>query len=143
EQHVRQLVEALRETTPPDLREVERELIDRIEKALLDAASASALPVTPDEFGTSPVGLAQARAQHAEEEPFESGEGRLRVVGFEGIDGVQADVVMIQGLDHQHVPQPYAEPWPIQRFDIEEHVERRRYLFLAALRAARRHLHLS
>ena len=41
------------------------------------------------------------------------------------------------------MPQPFTEPWPFYDVEIEEHVDLRRYLFLAAVRAARLHLHLS
>ena len=62
EAHIRQLVEALQEQAPPDLRDVERELIGRIQRALVEASEAGTLAVTAEEFGTSLVGLARAQA---------------------------------------------------------------------------------
>jgi hypothetical protein len=148
--HIKQLVEALREEAPPDLRAVERELIERIQQALLQASQVGTLAVTAEEFGTSLVGLARAQAQFDEDAPYEVGdegkgdEGpRIWIVGFEGIDGAEADVVFLQSVDHKRVPQPMAEPWPLYDLDLDEHIERRRYLFLAAVRAARSRLHLS
>ncbi|MBE9200060.1 MULTISPECIES: hypothetical protein [unclassified Nodularia (in: cyanobacteria)] len=61
----------------------------------------------------------------------------------EGIDGYQKDIVFFLGVDNQRVPLPYTEPWPFYINKIDEHQEKERYFFLAVVRSAKQHLHLS
>jgi hypothetical protein len=59
------------------------------------------------------------------------------------VDGYAKKIMFYLGADNRRVPQQYPEPWPFYTHTIAEHQETERYLFLAVVRAARKHLHVS
>jgi hypothetical protein len=141
--HIRWLQEALDQLAPEDLFRHEFEVVVRIREALKAVAESSSVPVTAAEFGDVLLGLAQEYERAAEEDAAADPPDRIWVTTPEGIDNCPREVVFYLGVDDRRVPRAATPPWPLDAFDLEAYAERERYLFLAVVRAARRHLHLT
>lgn len=142
--HVQRLLEALQAMSDEHLLEQERIVVERIRQALEEAAEATSLNMRPEEFGEVLVGLAREREEaEAEEEEFPTRPDRLWVTTPEGIDGMTRPVVILLGATSEQLPRPAADRWPRWDYDLEEHLEKERYLFLAVTRAAGERLHAS
>lgn len=143
--HIQQLLDELTQLAPEQMLETEREVLERIRDALTQIAEAASLEMSAEEFGEILNSLVREyeRAESEEGDSQPEQPGRIWVTTPEGIDGYSKDVVLFLGVDNQRSPRQYVEPWPLYAPDIDLHQEKERYLFLAVVRAARRHLHLS
>lgn len=144
--HVRQLLEELKALPDVERFEAEKELLERLGKALEEAADATSIDLTSEEFGDVLVALAKEREEAArteEESLADTDRQHIWVTTPEGIDGVVRDHVLFVGVTDEAVPRPYREPWPYARDERDEHIERERYQFHAVTVAARRHLTVS
>lgn len=139
---VRQLLSEL-SALDPNLRQAEREIIERIREAMTELTETDGLTVTANEFGDLLNGLVKEYQQisQAGEETRET--GRVNVTTPEGIDCSPVAVVFYLAVDDQRVPQPAPQPWPLWELDLDRNQNKERYLFLAVVRAARERLHLS
>jgi hypothetical protein len=119
-----------------DVQEDEREVIQRILVALQSFADSSDLELDGEEVGEVLNSLIRQR------EDVENHE-RITVTGPESLDGLQKDIVYYLGVDEHRVPRAPGDSWPLAEIDISENQVQERYLFLATVRAAKKHLHLT
>lgn len=143
--HVSMLLEELDRLAPEQMRQAEREILQRVSVVLNDVAESSSLPLNADEFGQVLNGLVREYARPVEEDPDADpvDPTRIWVTTPEGIDGYGKPVVFFVGADNHRAPRAYPEPWPLEGPRVEEHLERERYMFLAVVRATGTALHLS
>jgi hypothetical protein len=142
--HVRRLLEALQAMSDEHLLEQERLVVERIREALTEAGDATSLSLRPEEFGEVLTGLAREREEaEADEEEFPTRPDRLWVTTPEGIDGMTREVVILLGATSEQLPRPASDRWPRWDYDLDAHLEKERYLFLAVTRAAGATLHAS
>jgi hypothetical protein len=141
-EHIRALLNELSRLAPEVMREKEREILLRIREALLQVAESTSLPMSAAEFGEVLNGLVQEYAQEPGEEEDEK-PNQIWCITPPGVDGYEKKIIFYLGVDNRRVPKRYAEPWPFYAHTIDQHQETERYLFLAVVRAAREHIHLS
>lgn len=141
--HVRRLLEALQAMSDEHLLEQERLVVERIREALIEAGEATSLNMRPEEFGEVLTGLAREREEAEAEEEFTTRPDRLWVTTPEGIDGMSRELVILLGGTSEQVPRPATDRWPRWDFDLDEHLDKERYYFLAVTRAAGTALHAS
>ena len=138
-EHIAQLREALRGVNRLGMFEAESEVLDRIDSVLSDLESVRTVRIPTDRFREVLNGLVRDRA----DEPDSDDPSRVAVIAPEGLDSSEQAYVFFLGLDAQHVPRPYAEPWPFFDDRLESDLAQERYLFLAAVRATTQQLTLS
>lgn len=119
-----------------DVQEDERVIIQRILVALQGFTDSSDLELDGEEVGEVLNSLIRQR------EDIENHE-RITVTGPESLDGLQKDIVYYLGVDEHRVPRAPGDSWPLTEIDISENQVQERYLFLATVRAAKKHLHLT
>ncbi len=142
--HVQRLLDELTMLAPEQMRESEREVLERIREALTQVSTATSLAMSATEFGEVLNSLiSEYDRAEGEEDGATEPQGRVWVTTPEGIDGRTRQYVFYLGIDSKRSPRAYAEVWPFYRIAIDEHQRKERYLFLAVVRAARHHLHLS
>lgn len=144
-EHVRLLLDELDGLPLEQVLATERELIERIREALTQAAEASTLDISADEFGELLTALAREYEATADGdvEAAAPPQGRLWVTTPDGIDGVTRRVVLMLGVDEVSFPRPFSEGWPRTRGGIDAHLDQERYRFVAVVRAATELLELS
>lgn len=133
---IKQLQFTLETLDLQDVQEDEREIISRILTALQSFADSSDLELDGEEVGEVLNSLIRQR------EDVENHE-RITVTGPESLDGLQKDIVYYLGVDEHRVPRAPGDNWPLAEIDISENQVQERYLFLAVIRAATKHLHLT
>ncbi|MDM0115656.1 hypothetical protein QTI66_26135 [Variovorax sp. J22R133] len=145
--HITQLLDEIEQLDPHSILVTEREVLARIREALAELVEARSVGVDAHEFGQLLSGMIHERQ---EDEDGELGgatgpmnQGRVWVVGPEGIDNVTRHTVFFLGVDDRRMPAPGVPPWPRVQWSAGEHIERQRYRFLAVVRAARHRLWLS
>lgn len=142
--HVSRLLEALQAMSDEHLLESERRVVERIREALLEVGEATSLNMRPEEFGEVLTGLAREREEaESEEEELPTRPDRLWVTTPEGIDGMTRQVVILLGATSEQLPRPATDRWPRWDHDLEAHLVKERYYFLAVTRAAGETLHAS
>ncbi len=119
-----------------DVQEDEREIIQRILAALQSFVDASDLELDPEEVGEVLNSLIRQREDSENHE-------RITVTGPESLDGLQKDIVYYLGVDEHRVPRAPGDNWPLAEIDISQKQIQERYLFLAVVRSATKHLHLT
>jgi hypothetical protein len=119
-----------------DVQEDEREVIQRIIAVLQNFTDSSDLELDGEEVGEVLNSLIRQR------EDIENHD-RITVTGPESLDGLQKDIVYYLGVDEHRVPRATGDNWPLAETDITENQLQERYLFLATIRAATKHLHLT
>ena len=65
------------------------------------------------------------------------------MTGPESLDGLQKDIVYYLGVDEHRVPRAPGDNWPLAERHISQNQVQERYLFLATVRVATKHLHLT
>lgn len=146
--HVRLLLDELAQLAPEQMRDAERAVLQRIEEALMEVASAASLEMSAAEFGGVLNSMVrdyqQAESENNEIEPSEEAHAAtIWVTTPEGIDGRDRKHVFYLGIDSQRAPRAYAESWPFYERSINKHQQQERYMFLTVVRAARQRLYLS
>lgn len=119
-----------------DVQEDEREIIRRILASLQSFVDSSELELDGEEVGEVLNSLIRQR------EDVENHE-RITVTGPESLDGLQKDIVYYLGVDEHRVPRAPGDSWPLAEIDIAQNQAQERYLFLAVVRAATKHLYLT
>jgi hypothetical protein len=127
----------------PNIRQAEREIIERIREAMTELTETDGLTVTASEFGDLLNGLVKEYQQTSQAGDESRETGRVTITTPEGIDSSPFGVVFYLAVDDQRVPRPAPQPWPLWEIDLDRNQDKERYLFLAVARAARERLHLS
>jgi hypothetical protein len=144
-EHVRRLNEELDQFAPEDMYKTEREVVQGIQMALAEVSENASLEIKPDEFGDVLVSLVKEYERAADEASKDSlpDQDTIWVTTPQGIDGATCEHVLLLGADNQHMPRPYAEPWPFFHIQVTNHIELQRYFFLGVTRAATKSLYIS
>lgn len=146
-QHIEILMDELTKLSPDDMRHAERQMLERIERVFEDLRKADSLAISAEEFGEILNSLARERERSQEEDTEADvvglNEDHIWITTPEGIDSHKVSYVFYLGVDDQHVPRKYSEPWPIWEPKTTQHIEIERYLFLSVVRAATERLYLS
>ncbi|GEO12625.1 hypothetical protein [Microvirga aerophila] len=148
--HIALLLDEIERLDPDRILLAEREVLTSIRDAFADLASANSVLMDAGEFGQVLNGLIRERADgtgisDGELPGSQAGKqpDRIWVVGPEGIDNVTCHTVFFLGLDDRNMPASGGPRWPRAEWNLEEHIKRERYRFLAVLRAAEHRLYLS
>ena len=142
-EHIERLLDELEQLDKNLILKYELEVVERIWAILLEMVESESIRVTKSEFGDVLSSLVRERREGEEEEEVEQSESKILITTPEGIDSSSKSIVFFLGLDDQHAPRTYVDPWPIYDQKINEHQAKERYLFLAVIRAAQQHLHIS
>lgn len=143
-EHVRYLLSELGTLDLNEVRVYERELLERIRVALLELENSNSLAVTPGEFGEILNSMVKEYENPVTDtEEAVPSKNMVWVTTPEGIDCCSKHYVFYLGLDSKRVPRSAPDPWPFYRNEVAYYQERERYLFLAVIRATRKHLVLS
>lgn len=143
--HIDTLMDELGQLAPEQMREAEREVLVRVRAVLDQVGQSASLPMKPGEFGEVLNGLVREYERPVPEDtdPDPRDPTLIWVTTPEGVDGYGKRVVFFLGVDNARVPRASAEPWPLHEHEIDAHLDRERYMFLAVVRATRESLHLS
>ncbi|MBN9653274.1 hypothetical protein J0K78_03270 [Halobacillus sp. GSS1] len=138
-EHIERLRDQLFEVIPKDLRRTERAILDKIMEVFEELEEEYSIDLDTEEFSEILHALVSNKDENDEgDEDGEDSEGEseLKVYSPETIDNIHKPVVIFASVDNQHVPSQYMEGWPFYKDERNEHLEKERYMFLTAIRAA-------
>jgi hypothetical protein len=140
-QHVERLLDELSRLSPEEMRQTEREVLERIRNELESATAQSTMQVDARDFSDILLGMAQQREDLADEDDAKPDE--LRVTTPEGFDTMHRPYVFYLGLDDATVPRRFSDTWPIPSRKMSQHAPLERYLFYTVVTGCTKELWLS
>lgn len=135
--HVDKLVQGLAASYKrEELLDTELELLIKIEEALLELTKSESLAISPREFGDILNSLVKERKQVDPNKHFEIKPNKINIVKPQGIDNSKQKIIFYLGVNNKNIPRGHSTSWPIFNYNLDQHYEQERYIFLAVVRAA-------